>query len=254
MRDDKFKRIVKAIYQNRDLNLKDIKSFRKVFDEYRKQEDAKFFLRFCDKKIEIVDKDWFEKFVCDYLGISDIKNFDRKVYSKKESVEVYGDSKKKNLHTSDLIVVLREKYKNPIIYCNDFPEIKKVVAIENFESFLKVDFSRFKEEWFVYLGGEANKKVREFLKDKEVLFFVDFDFEGIDIFENFKCRKKELYLPENIEELIKNSNNQQLYLDQKQTGNRLKLTNTNAKKLYDIINKYARVIEQEILDEDKRCN
>jgi hypothetical protein len=128
------------------------------------------------------------------------------------------------------------------------------VVVENFESFLKVDFSLFDEDWFLYLGGESNKRVREFLKDKDVLAFVDFDFFGISIFENLRCKTKKLFLPPNLEELIVKYGSVDLYEEQRFKASKLKLDTFESEKLFDLIMKHSKCLEQEILDENKRCN
>ena len=112
----------------------------------------------------------------------------------------------------------------------------------------------FEEEWFLYLGGESNKRVREFLKDKDVLAFVDFDFFGISIFENLSCNTKKLFLPPNLEELIVKYGSVDLYEEQRFKASKLKLDTFESEKLFNLIMKHSKCLEQEILDENKRCN
>jgi hypothetical protein len=250
LRKERFKRIVKEILNGNVPKKDDRDNILILIKKYVQKYDLTnpYFLKFDSSRVIRNDPVLFESFVFDYLNISNWEDFEKKPTSKKESAKIYGNTKKANLHTSDKVVIIRKRKENAQIYTKKMPDIKKAVVVENFESFVFLDFDLFEDEWFVYLGGESNRKVREYLKDKELLFFVDFDFAGIKIFENFICTKKDLFLPENIEEIIKNSKNQDLYLKQRLMAETLKLDNPNAKKLFDLIMKYAKCAEQELLD------
>ena len=160
--------------------------------------------------------------------------------------KIYKDTKAKNLHTSDITIIHRKREKLPQIFYDDFePEISgRVVVVENYESFLRLNFNLFKEEDFIYLGGFSNKKTAEFLRDKNILFFGDFDFYGMMIFESIKCKSKKIFVPENLEELFIKYPNQKLYLKQRFIEDKVKKVD----EVYKLIKKHAAVVEQEVLD------
>jgi len=251
LQDKRFKRIVNEILKGEVYKKIDRDEILKEAKEFIKKEDYNIFLAFSGKNVKILDKKVFEKFVFWKLNIKSWEDFEKEVKSKKESIEVYNNSKRKNIHTDENTIIFRKKNKRAEIFYKEFPQnIKRVVAVENYESFLKVDFSLFEEENFLLLDGFANSLTQEFLKDKEVLFFVDFDFFGIEIFNNIKCKSKELFLPENLESLLIKYGNRDLYKNQLFKRENLNLENKNAKHLYNLINQHSKCLEQEILNVD----
>ena len=245
MTENRFLRIVNEIKNGYVESAKDRKDFLKIVKEYLLNEDKEYFLFFDKKEVKYLNEKLFNEFVEWYLESLTIK-----ASSKKEAVIKNQNSKKGSLHTTENLIIHRKKNQKPIIYFNEFLNTKnKIVAVENFESFLKIDFSLFKEDDFIYLGGFGNRFVREFLKDKDVLFFVDFDFFGIEIYNSIECKNKEFFIPENLEELIKNYGSNELYKNQVFKKKHLK-TDANTKKVYDLISRYSKCLEQEILDVD----
>jgi hypothetical protein len=245
MTKNRFYRIIKEVKNGIVENSKDRKDLVKIIDEFSKKEDVfRYFVRFKGKEAVVNDEDIFEKFIENILGCK-FEEFG-KVESKKELVEIFKDTKAKNLHTSDITIIHRKRNALPQIFYDNFkPEISgRVVAVENYESFLKIDFDLFKEEDFIYLGGFPNKKTAEFLEDKGVLFFVDFDFYGMSIFDSVKCKSKEFFVPENLEELFMKYSNQKLYLKQRFQERQVKKVD----EVYKFIKKYSSVVEQEILN------
>lgn len=249
MRDNRFKRIIREI-KNGEVKIK--KDRDDIFDLAKKfiqKEDLDLFLIFDGKYPKILDENSFEKFVLDFLDIKSLEYFDNEVLSKKESVNIYKNSKRKNIHTDENCIVIRKRGKRAKIYYKEFPKTdKKIVAIENYETFLNLDFSLFKENYFVLLNGYPNKMVKEFLKNKKVTFFVDFDLFGIDIFNSIECKKKKFFLPKNIEKLLKKFGSVELYKKQNFKKNNLKFENKKVKYLFELINKYSKCLEQEILN------
>ena len=245
MTKNRFYRIIKEIKSGIVENSKDRKDLVKLIDEFSKKEDVfRYFVRFRGKKAIINDKEIFERFIEENLGCK-FEEFGE-IDSKKELAEIYKDTKAKNLHTSDITIIHRKKEKLPQIFYDDFePEISgRVVVVENYESFLRLNFNLFKEEDFIYLGGYSNKKTAEFLRDKDILFFGDFDFFGMMIFDSIKCKSKKFFVPENLEELFIKYPNQKLYLKQRFIEERVKKVD----EVYKLIKKHSAVVEQEVLD------
>jgi 5S rRNA maturation endonuclease (ribonuclease M5) len=131
---------------------------------------------------------------------------------------------------------------------NHAPVDGKIVVVENYETFLRIDFDMFSEKDFIYLGGYSNKKVSEFLENKEVLFFGDFDFAGIMIFNSLKCKNKEFFIPDNLEEKF-NIASQMLYQKQRKLAENLEL-DKNTEIVYNLCMKYAKCLEQEVYNKN----
>jgi hypothetical protein len=252
LRDERFKRIVNEILTEVVKSKNDRKDILKLVKEFREKEDIDEFLGFIGSEVKIFNKKFFDEFVFDFLDIKSWNDFEKEAKSKKESIEIHNNSKRKNIHSDESSIIFRKKGKRAEIYYKEFPEIDddKIVAVENYESFLSLDFSLFDRNYFVLLGGFASKMIQKFLKDKDVLFFVDFDFYGIEIFNKTKCRKKELFLPENLEELIKNYGSSELYKKQRFKKEYIKNDNKNTNYLCKLINKYSKCLEQEVLNVD----
>jgi hypothetical protein len=253
MKDKRFKRIIREILKG-EVNLKnDRDDILKLAKEFAKKEDVDEFLRFIKKEPKILNKENFDEFVFDFLDIKNWEDFEKEVKSKKEAILLHHSSKRKTIHTDNNTIVFREKGKRAEIYYKEFPKIdrnERIVAVENYESFLNVDFNLFSENYFILLDGFPSKMVQEFLKDKDVLFFVDFDFYGIGIFETVECKNKELFLPKNLEELIKTKGNSKLY--KKQCFKKAYINNNdeNVNYLLNLIDKYSKCLEQEIFNAD----
>ncbi|WP_456480080.1 Wadjet anti-phage system protein JetD domain-containing protein [Nautilia sp.] len=245
MREDRFYRIIKEIKSGSVKNAKDRRDILKKAYEFADREDLlRYFLKFEGKEAVIKDEGIFERFIKNYLGCGFEKYGEYE--SKKDLALVYKNTKAKNLHTSDITIIHRKRDSLPQIFYDAFkPEINgRVVVVENYESFLRIDFEWFEEVDFIYLGGYSNKKTAEFLKDKDVLFFGDFDFFGMMIFDVLECKSKEFFIPDNLEELFKKHPNQDLYLKQRFIEDKVKKVD----EVYKLIKKHAAVVEQEVLN------
>ena len=141
MTKNRFYRIIKEVKNGSVENSKDRKDLVKLIDEFSKKEDVfKYFVRFRGKEAIVNDEEIFERFIEENLACK-FEDFGE-VESKKELAEIFKDTKAKNLHTSDITIIHRKREKLPQIFYDDFePEISgRVVVVENYESFLRVDF------------------------------------------------------------------------------------------------------------------
>ena len=174
------------------------------------------------------------------LNISSFKDLEKILTpASREENKAARDSKNRYIEIFSKTLTLKLKGENFVRTYKSLPEfnIKKWLAVENGENFFNID------ENSVYLGGRLNNLTKEFLKDKEVVVFVDYDFAGMDIYESLKA-KKSLYIPENIEELFKKYSNHQLYEKQ----SKKEFSSKEAKFILSLITKYKAGLEQEFVN------
>jgi hypothetical protein len=202
--------------------------------------------------VHIINQEGFFDFITEYSGIR-VESFDDiRAYlqtdTKKENIAFSGDSKSKNIHPFNQTVLIKQRGKLPMLYqASDLQRLKvtHLTAIENSESFLNLDESRFESEFFVYLGGNANALTREFLRDKNVEFFVDYDIVSMNFYDRIAVKSKSLYVPSDIEELFVKYGNQSLY--QKQRKLLKPDYSDDAMQIIFLIQRYKKVLEQEIV-------
>ena len=241
-------------------NPSQIKQLKELSSYYSLENDVYFLEARRGLKSSIVDMDAFFIFLSDTQEVNirsfeDIKNLLEITTSRKENIKQSGNSKNTLIRIFDNVVVVKKRGEKAQLYdvntLNELTNQKNFLAIENGETFLNIDkmAKNFQEEYFVYLSGYANSLTREFLKTKKCTFFVDFDIEGMNIYESFECEHKELYIPKNIEYYFshKRYNNVVLYKEQ-----RARLRSHYSQKsmpIIKLIQKYTTVVEQEIIDE-----
>ncbi|HIP14705.1 MAG TPA: hypothetical protein EYG74_04380 [Sulfurimonas autotrophica] len=170
--------------------------------------------------------------------------------SRKENIENTGDSKSRYISVFDGVVIFQHGSEEPKLYKNpdeitvgDIP----ILVVENGETFLNIYeiASSFGYDQFVYLGGMGNKATREFLKDKEVTFFLDYDIEAIRIYDSFVCKKKSFFKHPDIEKYFSNARYRNEALYRKQLSS-LPESHTELQWLIDLIKGYSAVVEQEV--------
>jgi hypothetical protein len=127
---------------------------------------------------------------------------------------------------------------------NDTP----LLAVENGETFLNIydTASKFGYDQYIYLGGMSNSATREFLKDKNVTFFLDYDIEAIRIYDSFECRSKHFFMHPEIEDYFANEKYRNEALYRKQLF-ALPTSHPELQWLIDLIKQHSAVIEQEVL-------
>lgn len=209
------------------------------------------------QKPQILDENMFFRFLSHEIN-QEIKNFEdieyllEDVESRKESIEKSGNSKEYYAKVFDRVVVFQKHNEPPVLYKNidDIPHItnQKILAVENGENFLNIYKSmwQFGFEQFVYLSGYPNSLTKQFLRDKDVVFFLDYDIEAIKIYDSIKCNTKEFFKYPDIEKYFSTPKylNQSLYKKQR---TKLPKEHDELQWLIDLIKQHSGVIEQEIL-------
>ena len=183
-------------------------------------------------------------------SFEDLEQLLSSTQSRKENIEKTGDSKSRYISVFDGVVIFQHGDEEPKLYkkpdeiiVDDTP----ILAVENGETFLHIydTASKFGYDQFLYLGGMSNSATREFLKDKDVTFFLDYDIEAIRIYDSFQCRSKSFFKHPKLENYFSNAKyrNEELYRKQLSS---LPVSHDALQWLVDLINQYSAVIEQEV--------
>lgn len=207
------------------------------------------------QKAEILDYDLFFEFIGEELlenkkinGFEDIEDIISST-TRKENIRTSGDSKSNYLRVFDNVVIYQSFDNEPVLYRNsqDIKVQGKILAVENGETFLNIYsiMSKFGFDKFVYLGGFSNTATKEFLKDKDVVFFLDYDIEAIRIYDSFECKSKSFFKHPDINIYFQNNGNQKLYLKQRA---KLPIRHAELQWLITLIQEYSLVVEQEIIE------
>jgi hypothetical protein len=169
--------------------------------------------------------------------------------TREEQSQASGNTKTRYIEVFDNVVIFQQNNNNPQIY-KTFPIIKDeeiILAVENGETFLNIynKMTEFGFSNFVYLGGFSNTVTREFLDDKNVVFYLDYDIEAMRIYKSFNCKTKKLFMHPQIEEYFKNTKSNELYFKQRKNMPTRENLEYELIPLWDLINKYSTVVEQE---------
>lgn len=173
--------------------------------------------------------------------------------TRSDNIKFSGDSKTNFIKVFDNVVVVKKRGEIAGLYrecdLHNFGDIDNFLAIENGETFLDIErfADNFDEEYFVYLAGYANTLTRTFLKTKEVTFFVDFDIEGMNIYESFTCKAKKLHIPKNIQSYFSDKKYNNVALYKKQRTRMKNNYSQDVMPIIKLIKQYNTVVEQEIL-------
>jgi len=240
----KFKNNIPTYSQTMHLN--------ELAKQYQKDNDLYFIELRLREKSKVLDWEQFFLFLSEVgnvgKGISsfeEIEQFLSPTKSRKENIKNTGASKSRYISVFDGVVIFQHTdeepklYKNPDeIILNDTP----IFAVENGETFLNIyDItSKFGYDQYIYLGGMSNRATREFLKDKNVTFFLDYDIEAIRIYDSFECRSKSFFKHPEIENYFANTKYQNEELYRKQLS-ALPRKHDEFQWLIDLINQHSAV-------------
>lgn len=125
----------------------------------------------------------------------------------------------------------------------------KICFVENLESFLNAEKLIGNEHLFVHKYGRIGKKSISMIKAKEILVFVDYDFNGLDEYLRIKeiFKNAELYLPINYNELF-DKHSASLKENKAKMSNAVKNSKDSiVVKIRDQVARTNRFLEQEIL-------
>lgn len=206
---------------------------------------------------KVLDWDGFFEFLSDRAVNKTIASFeDIDAYlevseDRADAIERQGDSKSSYVKVFEKTLLIRRNMMPAQLFTVDnsieLDNFDPLLAIENAETFLTIAKSRydFSCDNYLYLGGHPNRLTRNFIRDKAVLFFVDFDIVSMNMYEDFDCSQKRLFVPEDIANYFSKHPNKNLYKKQ-----RYLLRNAyreDAQKIIDLICKHSAVVEQEIV-------
>jgi hypothetical protein len=234
------------------------------------------------KKLIIIDNKPLFLYLQNKLGINDLRKY-IEVYQKEnlqrnELVDVSSNSKLKQVRTfkgfliSSYIPLQASLNGKPITinftngtfqFIYDFekfiPEANvTIVGIENPENFRYIEKQKylFKDIQPLFVSRYPQNQCKDLVKwlqsiPNNYLHFGDFDFAGIGIYMNeYKKHLKNkslFFVPDNLEDLIKLNGNRELYNEQNINFKIEGINEDNLLKLIEIIHKYRKGLEQEIL-------
>jgi hypothetical protein len=244
-------------FQNNTPTYSQTAHFNKLAKQYQKENDFYFIELKLRQKSKVLDWNEFFLFLSevgnDGKTISSFEELERLLApttTRQENIENTGDSKSRYISVFDGVVIFQYTDEEPKLYKNpDEIRVKDtpILAVENGETFLNIyDIaSKFGYDQYIYLGGMSNSATREFLKDKNVTFFLDYDIEAIRIYDSFECRSKSFFKHPEIENCFTNTKYQNEELYRKQLS-ALPTKHDELQWLIDLINQYSAVIEQEV--------
>ena len=246
-------------FQNNSPTYSQIKELCLLATEYQLENDLHFLQAKRGEKSIIKDEVDFFDFISQTQGVN-VESFTdlEKLLnpnSRAQNIENSGNSKNSYIAVFDGVVLVKKRGEIAKLYqAHDLDRLDKednFVAIENGETFLNIDKNMhyFKENNFVYISGYANSLTREFLSSKNVNFFVDFDIEGMNIYESFSCKSKKLHIPQDIELYFLNKKYHNVELYKKQRDRFKAEYSKELMPIVELIKKYNTVVEQEIIYE-----
>ncbi len=233
-----------------------VRDLNEMIVKYQEENSCYFFSAKRGQKASVIDQKLFFEFISsELLNGKKVRCFDdvKKIVhadTREDNIKYSGDSKTNYVRVFDNVVVLKKAGEvAQLLQSKDLQKLEKVegfVAVENGESFLNIETiaDKFKYKHFIYLGGTTNSLTREFLKDKRVEFFLDFDIASLNIYESFTCKEKSYFIPEDLESFFCEHPNTKLY------KNQLSVLKENysddLSSLVHLIKKYNTVVEQEV--------
>ncbi len=210
-------------------------------------------------KIEVSKENEFEKFFKTSFPEQDVSK------SKSGNIKKYRNSKATKIDNSPIFLLRGFNYfqinnqpvdiKKQTLEFGLFSVIPnsiiadKICFVENLETFLNAEKLLGNEHLFVHKYGRIGKESISMIKAREILVFVDYDFNGLDEYLRIKevFTNAELYLPAKYMELFEKHS-------ASLKGNKAKMSNAVKKSKDSIVMKIReqvartnRFLEQEIL-------
>jgi hypothetical protein len=237
------------------------------------------------KKLSVPDKNSLNIYLQNKFGINDLQQYieilKQENISRNDLTKISGNSKLKKVRTFKGFLVnfyepIQAKINgnktviNPTIgtftFVYDFetfeiPADITIVGIENPENFRHIEkqkylFENVKPLFISSYPQNQSKDLLKWLKTvpNKYLHFGDFDFAGIGIYLNeykkYLAEKAEFFVPENIEQMLKDYGNKDLYDNQKINFDAI--TENNLNELVALIYKYKKGLEQEVFIKKSR--
>lgn len=165
-------------------------------------------------KIKVVKENEFEKFFKTSFPEQNVSK------SKSGNIKKYRSSKATKVDNNPIFLL---RGFNPVLINNQSVNIKKqtlnfglfsaipnsiiadnICFVENLETFLNAEKLLGKKYLYVHKYGRIGKKSISMIRAKEVLVFVDYDFNGLDEYLRIKevFTNAQFYLPSNYDELF----------------------------------------------------
>lgn len=128
---------------------------------------------------------------------------------------------------------------------------EKICFVENLDTFLKAETLLGEEYVFIHKYGRIGKASLEGIAAKEVLAFVDYDFNGMEEYLRIKevFPQTQMYFPNDFERLF-DTYSRMLDKEQRLTKRILECQEENIRLLTSLIQRTNRFLEQEILTND----
>lgn len=199
-----------------------------------------------------------EAFFEEYKDLENIQNATRRA----QLIAPQSHSKAKKISPQDglylngncqILDVKLPFFSKSAVFLKEIPGISKdilIVVVENFENliFWEEQLRYFQKENILFIF--RNKMMLKFIENIEnkIIYFGDFDLAGIDIFQTqvlVKNKNIEFFIPQNIEENIKQYGSRELFSKQFNKYKNIKSQDSKMQNLIDIIIENQKSLEQE---------
>lgn len=232
------------------------------------------------RTLQVYDKNELSNFVENQLQISDLENYvtilEQEDVNRFDLIKTTKDSKTKQVRTfkgflvnsyTSINAVLNGKSininptKGSFVFISDFEDFipdsnVTIVGVENAENFNHIESQKYLFQNIIPLfisryPQNQNKDVIQWLKSihNNYLHFGDFDISGIGIYLNeYKKhlgKRAKFFIPSNIEEPLKKSGNRERYDIQRINFKPESIQEEELKKLYKLIQKEKKGLDQE---------
>jgi hypothetical protein len=233
------------------------------------------------KKLSVSNPNALLLYLQNQYSINDLEQYISTLHkeniSRSDVTKISGNSKLKNIRTFRGFLI--NSY-NPIpakisgkpmrlnsiegsfLFIYDFegfsiPQDITIVGIENPENFRNIEKQTYLFEGIkpLFVSRYPQNQSKDLIKwlqsiPNNYLHYGDFDFAGIGIYLNeykkYLADRATFFVPENIEQMIIDYGNRELYNNQKETFNNKKINEKSLIELIKFIHKYKKGLEQEI--------